>query len=786
MLDLEHVLLLVRGEIQVQSQATNPLSPGTITCSRCGTVNLGSPDSCSACGRRLPKLSAALHPGDVIHGKYEVLDLLGVGGMGEVYKVRHTTLDAIRCVKLMKKNLLSSESMQARFLREARIATRIQHPNVAMVHDFDTTEDGSHYLVTEFIDGITVHQWMRRHGRFPVDLAIFLVRQVLSGLGQIHSRGLLHRDISADNVMLTIGHDGNPAAKIIDLGIAKVVEGPAELSGATQAGMFVGNPRYASPEQLGWLGEDETIDQRADLYCLGVVLYEMITGDHPLGSGSAGSYVASHLTVKPRQFAEIAADVSIPAGLEEVVFRALEKTRELRYGSAAEFSAALGGFVGAGRVDLAQWAAEIESDLPSTQVEALLREVTPPPAEPRDARSEPEVSAEAPEAGAPAPAPVEELPRRTAEMEAPPEIVHRTPPRRPVAPPASLAPSSPSRRPRTGILVSALALVVIALVVAFEMTRRGTEEQIAPPTPVAPSATAGLAIDATPWAMVTSVRDGSGRELLAGGFQPTPLALLVPPGKYTVSLSRGSESKTAVVTVKDETPGRLLERLGTIDVVAFLKRLGNGDWIQRKPVPGMPGANDEGEQPEEEQVADLRGWIDALSVRAGQALDGMSSMPSPPPNLVIAKSGLDQSLLRASVASRVDDIDRLKQLGSDLANELDSFERIFHDAARTRLGPPVALELAARSYFEGRYQETIDLVKQLRLDGADSIALSRLLSGAAKFALYRLGGAKSLVLRSGATEDVRACAALRPDLQLDGNELSPAFIEFYSAATGGS
>lgn len=360
-----------------KNEGLQPLSPGTNSCPTCGSVNLGSNEACSFCDTAIPRYTASLAPGDRVDEKYEILSLLGVGGMGEVYRVRHVTLDTVRCVKVMQASLMDDENFRARFLREARVATRVHHPNVAVVHDFDTTGDGTCYLVSEFIDGITVRQWSRRHGRFPVDLCVYLTLQVLSGLSQIHAKGLLHRDVSGDNIMLTLDHDDCPVAKIIDLGIAKVVEGSADGTQATQVGTFIGNPKYSSPEQLGLLGEDEALDARSDLYSLGIVIYEMVAGMAPFTSRTPQGYVAKHLMHKPQRFADAAGDLEVPAGFEDVVFKALEKRREDRYRTAREFAKALRPYLGS--LDPVVYGEEMLADLPSRQTEELLREVTPLP-----------------------------------------------------------------------------------------------------------------------------------------------------------------------------------------------------------------------------------------------------------------------------------------------------------------------------------------------------------------------------------------------------------------------
>jgi tRNA A-37 threonylcarbamoyl transferase component Bud32 len=281
--------------------------------------------------------SQEIHPGILLDGKYEILSLLGAGGMGEIFKARHVHLNTFRCIKVMKQALLADDGFRARFLREAQLATQIHHPNIAVVHDFFVSERGS-YMVTEFIDGTTVRQWTSALGRLPLPLAADVACQVLAGLDHIHRRGLLHRDISCDNVMLSYDADDTLLTKIIDLGIAKDTN---SVTTDTMAGVFVGNPKYMSPEQLGDLAAGEQVDHRADLYCLGVVLYEMLLGVPPFTSETTHGYIVKHLTQPPRPFAAVAPEIEWPDGLEAIVFRAMEKDRRNRFADAREFSAAM-------------------------------------------------------------------------------------------------------------------------------------------------------------------------------------------------------------------------------------------------------------------------------------------------------------------------------------------------------------------------------------------------------------------------------------------------------------
>lgn len=288
--------------------------------------------------------SSGLGPGTVLDGKYEILSRIGAGGMGEVFKARHLHLNAFRCIKVMKQELLADEVFRSRFLREARLATQIHHPNIAVVHDFFVGEGGN-YMVTEFIDGRTLRQWGAAHGPFPLAIAADVASQVLHGLDHIHRRGLLHRDISPDNVMLSFDADDRFVTKIIDLGIAKDVTNSSVSADTTQAGVLIGNPKYMSPEQLGLLNEGEQVDGRADLYCLGVVLYEMLLGVPPFASETPHGYIMKHLTQPPRRFGDARPGVAMPDAIESVIFRALEKDRAKRFANAREFASALAPFL---------------------------------------------------------------------------------------------------------------------------------------------------------------------------------------------------------------------------------------------------------------------------------------------------------------------------------------------------------------------------------------------------------------------------------------------------------
>jgi serine/threonine-protein kinase len=271
-----------------------------------------------------------------VDGKYRILERLGAGGMGEVYKVEHTFLGTIRVIKVIRPQIQESRDAHERFLREARAATKVQHPNVATMHDFAALPDGSHYMVWEYIDGENVAQRLRTRGPLPARQAVQIAIQALHGLEAIHRAGIIHRDVSPENLMIAHGTD---AVKIIDLGVAKV-DDPSEVS-ATRTGIFVGKLRYAAPEQLGFIEEGAKIDARADLYAMGMVLYELLTGRPPYEAKSPHEYFVLHAREAEMQPAELPPDLPGGAALQEVLRRALARDRNQRFASAHDFAAAL-------------------------------------------------------------------------------------------------------------------------------------------------------------------------------------------------------------------------------------------------------------------------------------------------------------------------------------------------------------------------------------------------------------------------------------------------------------
>ncbi len=304
-------------------------------CIRCKKEIDKNYKACPHCGEPVTEFLRR-YAEEPVDGKYQIVERLGAGGMGEVYKVQHTFLGATRVIKVIRPQISENKDAHDRFLREAKAATKVQHPNVATLHDFSALPDGSHYMVWEYIDGENVAQRIRSRGTLQPRYAVRIAIEALHGLEAIHRAGIVHRDISPENIMITRGDEER--VKVIDLGVAKVED---SVDNATRAGVFVGKLRYASPEHLGFLNEGERIDGRADIYSLAMVLYEMLTGRPPFEATSPHEYILLHS--REQQFKPLDLPSNLPGGteLQTVLARALERDRNKRYATAREFANAL-------------------------------------------------------------------------------------------------------------------------------------------------------------------------------------------------------------------------------------------------------------------------------------------------------------------------------------------------------------------------------------------------------------------------------------------------------------
>jgi eukaryotic-like serine/threonine-protein kinase len=285
-----------------------------------------------------------LTPGASIRDKYEIVDKIGSGGMAVVYRARHRAFGETFAIKVVSGLLAGNEEFLARFKNEAIITRRLRHPNAVRVDDLDTTDDGLPFIVMEYVDGQSLRKVINTQGAIPVPRALEIARQAASALAAAHELGIVHRDIKPDNILLVPQKDGTDVVKVLDFGIAKVREGSIALEGGytpTQTGMIVGTPQYISPEQaLGMRGDD--IDGRADIYSLGVVLYEMLTGELPFHSDTPMGMMLHHIQSPPRPLREVRADLPIAQTLSDVLLKTLAKDPSRRFQTAADLAQALG------------------------------------------------------------------------------------------------------------------------------------------------------------------------------------------------------------------------------------------------------------------------------------------------------------------------------------------------------------------------------------------------------------------------------------------------------------
>jgi serine/threonine protein kinase len=288
--------------------------------------------------------------GRSLDGRYTVLSRLGKGSMGTVYRARQTVMDRDVAIKVLRQDRALDDSSKARFFREARATSVLHSPHTVTVFDFGQTTDGDLYLAMQILDGESLGQRLTRIKRFPVDDAIEATRQVLRSLAEAHAKGIIHRDLKPDNIFFakvvqgasTGGADRHDEiVKVLDFGIAKLTHPGEPLPGVsaveTQAGTVFGTPRYMSPEQA----QGKPLDHRTDLYSLGVMLYQMLTGRPPFTDQDAVVVMARHIRTVPKSPREVAPDLVISDQLEALVMRALAKDAKDRPFNAEAMSAAL-------------------------------------------------------------------------------------------------------------------------------------------------------------------------------------------------------------------------------------------------------------------------------------------------------------------------------------------------------------------------------------------------------------------------------------------------------------
>jgi len=302
-------------------------------CANCKTVYPADFQCCPKDGSALSS-SSELLPGMVIRDKYQILQQIGSGGMATVYQVRHLAFNEILAIKLINSQLADGDQFNKRLRAEAVIARKLRHPNAVHVEDLDRTEDGRPFIVMEYVEGQNLRTIIRREGPLPTLRALRIAVQVVSALAAAHKLGIIHRDIKPDNIHLIRLPDGSDFVKVLDFGIAKFTQGLSS-SALTGSGLVVGTPQYVSPEQaMGKQAGD--LDGRSDLYTLGIVLYEMVTGRVPFDSDTPVGLLVHHLHTAPVPPDQLRPDLGIPASVSELLMKALQKNPEHRFRNADE------------------------------------------------------------------------------------------------------------------------------------------------------------------------------------------------------------------------------------------------------------------------------------------------------------------------------------------------------------------------------------------------------------------------------------------------------------------
>ncbi|MBK9143064.1 MAG: serine/threonine protein kinase [Candidatus Melainabacteria bacterium] len=297
------------------------------------------PESKKPTHEGLPRLPQPQPSGYSFNDRYEVIEEVGCGGMSRVYRARDRKTDKEVAVKVLHPHLMregSAKNPKKRFEQEFKATMALAHPNIVAVKDHGFTADGLPFMVMEYIDGNSLEQLLRAHNRLRLSQFLTVFYQTCRALSHAHVRGVIHRDVKPSNIMMVKTEQNVNIVKLLDFGIAKIHRETDEesLQKLTQTGDVFGSPYYMSPEQC----RGESLDARSDIYSLGCVMYQAITGKRPFEGENAYKTIYMHVNIRPLRFGDIRPDLSIPPKLEKIILKCLEKEPRNRYQTSEELS----------------------------------------------------------------------------------------------------------------------------------------------------------------------------------------------------------------------------------------------------------------------------------------------------------------------------------------------------------------------------------------------------------------------------------------------------------------
>ncbi len=271
-----------------------------------------------------------LDPGQVVAGRFRIDGIIGEGGMGTIYKARHVKLPRSFALKLLKPEMAQDADFVARFLREAVAASQVIHPNIVYVTDFGQLEDSSYYIAMEYLEGAGLDEVLQREGRLPLDRTLDILIQLADALDYCHDRGIVHRDLKTENILLCTIHGRREVVKLVDFGIARMIGPELTQWQITQGGMIFGTPEYLSPERA----LDADVDGRSDIYALGIIACELLTGDPPF-KGKYTQLLKAHIAEAPPTPSSRLTEL-VPPAFDALVLKCLAKQPEARYQTCGE------------------------------------------------------------------------------------------------------------------------------------------------------------------------------------------------------------------------------------------------------------------------------------------------------------------------------------------------------------------------------------------------------------------------------------------------------------------